>query len=46
MPVIMRMPLLLILGILLTPLHTGAQPPGAKSEPPPRGSFLGLQQAI
>ena len=46
MPVIMRMPLLLILGILLTPLYTGAQPLGHKSEPPPRGSFLGLQQAI
>ena len=46
MPVIMRMAFLSILGILLTPLYTGAQPPGQKSEPPPRGSFLGLQQAI
>jgi len=46
MPVIMRMAFLLILGILFTPLYTGAQPPGQKSEPPPRGSFLGLQQAI
>ena len=38
--------LLMMLVTLLMPLYTGAQPPGRTSEAPPRGSFLGLQQAI
>lgn len=38
--------LLLVLITALTPAYAGAQPPGRTSEPPPRGSFLGLQQAI
>ena len=38
--------LLLVLITGLTPAYAGAQPPGRTSEPPPRGSFLGLQQAI
>jgi outer membrane protein len=35
----------MLLIVLLVPLSTGAQT-GRASEPPPRGSFLGLQQAI
>src|SRR5262245_7273438 len=46
MSAIMQMPLLMILVSLLTPLSLWAQPQGHVSEPPPRGSFLGLQQAI
>ena len=46
MPAIMRVPLLMILITLLMPAHTRAQPAGRTSEPPPRGSFLSLQQAI
>jgi outer membrane protein len=38
--------LLLVLITCLTPAYARAQPPGRTSEPPPRGSFLGLQQAI
>ncbi|HKR78064.1 MAG TPA: TolC family protein, partial [Nitrospira sp.] len=38
--------LLLVLITGLTPAYARAQPPGRTSEPPPRGSFLGLQQAI
>jgi outer membrane protein len=35
----------MVLITLLTSASTQAQPP-ARSEPPPRGSFLGLQQAV
>jgi outer membrane protein len=38
--------LLLVLITCLTPAYARAQPPGRTSEPPSRGSFLGLQQAI
>jgi outer membrane protein len=38
--------LLLVLITGLTPGYARAQPSGRTSEPPPRGSFLGLQQAI
>ena len=44
--VILRPPLLMFLITLLVPAYAEAQPPGRTSEPPPRGSFLGLQQAI
>jgi len=43
---IIRGMLLLVLITCLTPAYARAQPPGRTSEPPPRGSFLGLQQAI
>ena len=46
MSAIMRVPLLMVLITLLAPAYTLAQPPSPTSEPPPRGSFLGLQQAI
>ena len=46
MSVIMPLPLLMALISLLTPSYLSAQPQGRTSEPPPRGSFLGLQQAI
>jgi len=46
MSAIMRVPLLVVLIALLTPAFTRAQPATRASEPPPRGRFLGLQQAI
>lgn len=45
MSAIMRVPLLLGFIVILVPTYTGAQP-SARSEPPPHGSFLGLQHAI
>jgi outer membrane protein len=44
--ILRRNGLFLLLITLLIPSVTGAQPQGRRSEPPPRGSFLGLQQAI
>jgi outer membrane protein len=41
-----RVSLLIVLMTLLVPVVSRAQPPGRTSEPPPRGSFLGLQQAV
>jgi outer membrane protein len=35
-----------ILASLGGPAPTSAQPPERSSEPPPRGSFLGLQSAV
>jgi outer membrane protein len=46
MSTIMRVPLLMVLITVLTSAYTQAQPAGRTSEPPPRGSFLGLQQAV
>jgi outer membrane protein len=46
MSIIMRIPLLTVLIALFMPAYTGAQPPARSAEPPPRGSFLGLQQAV
>ena len=46
MSAIMRVPLLMVLITRLAPAYTLAQPPSPTSQPPPRGSFLGLQQAI
>jgi outer membrane protein len=45
MSAIMRVPIVLVLIVVLMPAYIGAQP-STRSEPPPRGSFLGLQQAI
>jgi outer membrane protein len=38
--------LLMMLVTFVMPVHARAQPATRTSEPPPRGSFLGLQQAI
>ena len=46
MSAIMRVSLLVVLIALFTPAFTRSQPATRASEPPPRGSFLGLQQAI
>ncbi|HET8721006.1 MAG TPA: TolC family protein, partial [Nitrospira sp.] len=46
MSAIMRMPIFMVLIMLLAPAYTEAQPQTRTSEPPARGSFLGLQQAI
>ncbi|HET7909728.1 MAG TPA: TolC family protein, partial [Nitrospira sp.] len=46
MSAIMRMPIFMVLIMLLAPSDSKAQPQTRTSEPPARGSFLGLQQAI